>query len=121
VYTPGNQSHSFYAAFSDEKLMKFFGILSLLIGLGIAAWLAVNQQKPGGEMSQTTAEAAVQSGKRSQGKAQILTVQSAVRSFQAVEGRLPRSLAELEEKEYLDRLPSGVDYDAGTGQVTLSE
>jgi hypothetical protein len=47
----------------------------------------------------------------------IEQVNTAVRSFYATEARNPSSLQELVEKQYMDRIPAGVNYDPSTGRV----
>jgi hypothetical protein len=99
--------------------MKAFGLIGLLISLAIAGWLSVKQLKPEGEDSKSTAERAIHSTKRMQGKVQLTAAAAAIRTFKAMEGRLPDNLEELEELDYIDRAPSGIEYDSETGEVWL--
>ena len=105
----------------QELPMKAFGLIALMLGLGIAAWLTVKQQKPEGPSGQNTAKIAVSKANRIQAKAQLGGVSSAVNLFKVQEGRLPNSLQELADKEFLDRVPNGLDYDPETGEVSVAE
>ena len=100
--------------------MKALGLLSLVLALGIAAWLTVKQQDAG-EPNRKAAEVAVQKANRVQAKAALATVSSAIRLFKAQVGRLPVDLNELESEGFLDRVPQGLDYDPDSGNITLSE
>lgn len=49
------------------------------------------------------------------------TVRNAVARFKVDKARLPESLDELVRSGYLDHVPSGVSYDAASGEVGAGE
>lgn len=50
--------------------------------------------------------------------AKLEVVRGAITSFNSAQNRLPSSLAELVEKGYLESVPSRMNYDPSTGQVS---
>ena len=102
--------------------MKAIGILSLMIALGIGAYITLNQQKSSGAApGDNTAKRTISKAKRIQAKAMLVTVSSAIRTFEAQNERLPESLDELESEGFLDRIPQGLDYDPESGEVSLAD
>lgn len=101
--------------------MKALGLLTVLFAMAISAYLMLGQRAPG-EAGPTAVQAKHLEDKARDASALAAQVQlqSVVRSFEAAEGRLPKSLDELKEKSYVDRIPAGLDYDAASGTVSLA-
>lgn len=67
----------------------------------------------------------IRAGQQAQVTTATTSVNSAIRMFQAQEGRNPRSLNELVEEGYLPAIPdlprgASFEYDAETGEATVS-
>ena len=52
------------------------------------------------------------------GNVKVDKVRTAVRAFKERHGRNPASLQELVDEGFLDAVPSGIKYDADTGEVS---
>lgn len=68
--------------------------------------------------------AVVQAEKYSQKQIDLAALNQAIQQFQAGEGRLPKSLQELVDMQYLRQIPAApygykINYDPATGTVTV--
>lgn len=51
----------------------------------------------------------------------LIQMRAAVQNFRVTEGRLPSSLQELKEYDYIGSVPRGLSYDSSTGDISESQ
>jgi competence protein ComGC len=98
--------------------MKAFGLISMLMTLGIIAFVLVKQV---GETSQGVpiAQAKVEEDQARDAMALAGEVQlkTSIDSFHEEKQRWPTSLDELRTAGFIEYVPANVDYDPATGEV----
>jgi len=102
--------------------MKAFGLISLLLVLGICGYLMVGNGSTGPNATSELGQAAAAKGEETRARnamalAKIPELKGALLSFQTAKGRWPASLDELKETGFIQEIPAGVTYDPATGSV----
>ena len=100
--------------------MKKLAIAAVII---ISAWFAWSYFK--GEKKEDNAivkygeglKSSEEKAQEAKGLADLAVLRGAISQFRGSEGRYPESLDELKLKGYIDRVPEGVSYDRGSGEV----
>lgn len=101
--------------------MRAFGFISLLLTLGIIGYLMMDQQKTGdGDINAATAKKAEDMATKMVMKDRVAMVQKAVETYKTDKEKLPASLQDLVDGEYLNLVPNGVSYDPQTGIVSAA-
>jgi competence protein ComGC len=103
--------------------MKAFGLITLLLVLGIVGYLIVRQGPAGQDMGLTEVAAqAHQAGDRARSAmltADLANIRTQVNVFQMRHNRKPASLQELKDEGQIALIPEKAVYDPATGEVTL--
>jgi hypothetical protein len=101
--------------------MRAFGFISLLLTLGIIAFLMMKQQDPGnGGTDPGTAKATEMAAERAAATASLTVVRTAVDAYHRTQEKWPPTLDAVVEAGFLNRVPGGVQYNAETGDVSLA-
>ena len=108
--------------------MKAFGIVALLLVLGVAGYLMVGSgpAAPGSPAMSQLDQAAQAKGmedkaRNAMAQADLANLRTQVTAFQAAKGRKPASLDELKDAGLITNVPAGVSYDPATGDVKLGQ
>jgi hypothetical protein len=106
--------------------MKAFGLLALVLVLGICGYLMVGNGSTGPNATSELGQAAAAKGEEDRARAAMAVaklpeLKSAVQQFLASKGRLPASLDEVKEAGFIQDVPTGVSYDPATGSVTSAQ
>jgi competence protein ComGC len=106
--------------------MKAFGLLALVLVLGIVGYLMVGNGSTGPNATSELGQAAAAKGEEDRARAamsaaKIPELKSAVQQFMAAKGRLPASLDELKAAGFIQDVPAGISYDPATGAVNGSQ
>lgn len=99
--------------------MRAFGFISLLLTLGIIGYLMMNQTESAG-LNQATADGALQSAERAAGQAKLAEMKLAITTYHRTLEKWPPNLEAVVDAGFINRVPSGMNYDPATGEVTLS-
>ncbi len=102
--------------------MKAFGMISLLITLGIIGYMMAEQQKPGGngEIGAVEAKKAEDVAANMMAREKLRDVTAAVQAYKAEKGKFPPDLQALVDAGSLARVPGGLQYNAETGEVSVA-
>jgi hypothetical protein len=108
--------------------MKAFGLISLLLVLGVAAYLMVGRgpAAPGAPASSQLDQAAgaramEDKARDAMGRADLANLRTQISAFQMNHGRRPASLDELKEAGLIAIIPAGLSYDPATGEVKAGQ
>jgi hypothetical protein len=101
--------------------MRAFGFISLLLTLGIIAFLMMKQQDPGtGGTDPGTARATELAAERAAGEASLSVVRAGIDAYHRTQEKWPPSLDAVVEAGFLNRVPDHLQYDPETGEVKLA-
>ena len=102
--------------------MRAFGFVSLLLTLGIIGYLMMKQQEPGNNEGTNPATARVveDAAMRAAKTAALTEVKAAINTYRTSHEKWPVDLNALVDDGQLNRVPSGVQYDPQTGEVTVA-
>ena len=108
--------------------MKAFGLISLLLVLGIVGYLMVGKgpaSEGGPAMSQLDqakqARSIEDKARSAMAQADLANIRTQVNVFQMHHGRKPASLQELKDEGLIALIPEKAAYDPATGEVTLGQ
>jgi hypothetical protein len=106
--------------------MKAFGLIALLLVLGICGYLMVGNGSTGPNATSELGQAAAAKGEEDRARnamalAKIPELKTAVLSFQTAKGRWPASLDELKQAGFIQDVPAGISYDPATGAVNSAQ
>lgn len=107
--------------------MKAFGLIGLLLTMGIAGYVVMLQLKAGktsGAVDTNSArgiQAAENAARKAASAENLDAVKLMVKTFETLNGRWPASLDELRTAGLLESVPEGLDYDPQTGEVKKSQ
>jgi hypothetical protein len=106
--------------------MKAFGLLSLLLTLGIVAYMMVGNGGPGPSAASQLAEAQnahhmEDSARRAMAASNLDAVRASINAYHSAKGQWPASLDELKDGDFAVKVPDGVVYDASSGEVKLAQ
>jgi competence protein ComGC len=98
--------------------MKGLGLISLLLTLGIIAFLLAKQV---GETSQgpsvNQAKAMEDKARDAMAEAGAVQLKASIAAFHEAKQRWPNNLDELRDAGMIDHVPADMDYDPATGDV----
>ena len=106
--------------------MKAFGLISLLLTLGIVAYMMVGSGGPGPSAASQLAEAQnakhmEDSARRAMAGNNLDAVRASINAYHAMKNQWPASLDELKDGDFAVKIPDGVTYDPSTGEVKLAQ
>ena len=95
------------------------GLLALVIGVGLIAYLAFGSKSPGGNSTPGVIETSLNARTYAVAEIALAQVRSRIQQHQALNGRYPASLDELAKSGPLPALPPGMayEYNPATGAV----
>ena len=97
--------------------------LAIAAVIGLLIWAAISffktEKKPDNALIKYTEGLKSSEEKAAEAKdiANLAIIRSAISQFRGSEGRYPDSLQELVSKNFMDRVPQGINYDKETGTV----
>jgi predicted negative regulator of RcsB-dependent stress response len=97
--------------------------LIIAVIVALLAWFAWSSLKEGKKSDNAIVKygeglkSSEEKAKEAAATADLAIIRSAIIQFKGSQGRYPDSLEELKTKGYIDRVPEGVSYDGGTGEV----
>jgi competence protein ComGC len=99
--------------------MKVFGLLSLLLTLGIIAFLMVKQLGDGGQgLNPVQAKVEEDQARDAMALAGEVQLKTTLEAFHDEKQRWPASLDELKADGLIEYVPANVNYDPATGELT---